>query len=55
MLLSIATAAFSVPGVVYFVEMQNRIQQQQYSLFFQASWSRLEMKPERNKFKIQAH
>ena len=25
------------------------------SLFSQASWGRLEMKPERNKFKIQAH
>ena len=30
-------------------------QQQQYSLFSQASWGRLEMKPERNKFKVQAH
>ena len=31
-------------------------QQQQHSLFFpQASWGRLEMKPERNKFKVQAH
>jgi len=27
-------------------------QQQQHSLFSQASWGRLEMKPERNKFKI---
>jgi len=26
-------------------------QQQQHSLFSQASWGRLEMKPERNKFK----
>jgi len=25
------------------------------SLFSQASWGRLEMKPERNKFKVQAH
>ena len=30
-------------------------QQQQHSLFSQASWGRLEMKPERNKFKIKAH
>jgi len=30
-------------------------QQQQHSLFSQASWGRLEMKPERNKFKVQAH
>jgi hypothetical protein len=29
--------------------------QQQHSLFSQASWDRLEMKPERNKFKVQAH
>jgi len=29
--------------------------QQQHSLFSQASWGRLEMKPERNKFKVQAH
>ena len=28
---------------------------QQHSLFSQASWGRLEMKPERNKFKVQAH
>jgi len=27
-------------------------QQQQHSLFSQASWGRLEMKPERNKFKV---
>ena len=32
-----------------------RLQQQQHSLFSQASWGRLEMKPERNKFKVQAH
>ena len=31
------------------------IQQQQHSLFSQASWGKLEMKPERNKFKVQAH
>ena len=30
---------------------QARQQQQQHSLFSQASWGRLEMKPERNKFK----
>ena len=30
-------------------------QQQQHSLFSQASWGRLEMKPERTKFKVQAH
>ena len=30
-------------------------QQQQHSLFSQASWGRLEMKPERYKFKVQAH
>ena len=30
-------------------------QQQQHSLFAQASWGRLEMKPEKNKFKVQAH
>ena len=30
-------------------------QQQQHSLFSQANWARLEMKPERNKFKVQAH
>ena len=29
-------------------------QQQQHSLFSQASWGRLEMKHERNKFKVQA-
>ena len=29
--------------------------QQQHSLFSQVSWGRLEMKPERNKFKVQAH
>ena len=29
--------------------------QQQHGLFSQASWGRLEMKPERNKFKVQAH
>ena len=33
----------------------NNKQQQQHSLFSQASWGRLEMKPERNKFKVQAH
>jgi len=34
---------------------QQQQQQQQHSLFSQASWGRLEMKPERNKFKVQAH
>ena len=34
---------------------QQQQQQQQHSLFAQASWGRLEMKPERNKFKVQAH
>jgi len=31
----------------------NQQQQQQHNLFSQASWGRLEMKPERNKFKVQ--
>ena len=35
--------------------MKVQQQQQQRSLFSQASWGRLEMKPERNKFKVQAH
>ena len=35
--------------------MVSQQQQQQHSLFSQASWGRLEMKPERNKFKVQAH
>jgi hypothetical protein len=30
-------------------------QQQQHRLFSQANWGRLEMKSERNKFKVQAH
>ena len=31
-------------------------QQQQQQVFFpQANWGRLEMKPERNKFKVQVH
>ena len=30
-------------------------QQQQHSLFSQVSWGRLEMKPEKNKFKVQTH
>jgi len=33
----------------------NNNNKQQHSLFSQASWGRLEMKPERNKFKVQAH
>jgi len=36
-------------------QQQQQQQQQQHSLFSQASWGRLEMKPERNKFKVQAH
>jgi hypothetical protein len=38
----------------YFRKQQQQ-QQQQHSFFSQASWGRLEMKPERNKFKVQAH
>ena len=34
---------------------KQQYKQQQHSLFPQASWGRLEMKPERNKFKVQAH
>jgi len=37
------------------VSLWQQQQQQQHSLFFQASWGRLELKPERNKFKVQAH
>ena len=40
--------------VIHAKHMQQQ-QQQQHSLFSQASWSRLEMKPERNKFKVHAH
>ena len=36
-------------------ECTQQQQQQQHSFFSQASWDRLEMKPERNKFKVQAH
>jgi len=39
---------------MYQIPIQQQ-QQQQHSLFSQASWGRLEMKPERNKFKVQAH
>src|SRR6185312_7847808 len=35
---------------IYMSKVQ--VQQQQHSLFSQASWGRLEMKPERNKFKV---
>ena len=45
---------FPCLGITNFVILFNK-QQQQHSLFSQASWSRLEMKPERNKFKVQAH
>jgi len=38
----------------FFSHIQQQ-QQQQHSLFSQASWGRLEMKPERNNFKVQAH
>ena len=44
-----------VRGNMYPFTQQQQQQQQQYSLFSQASWGRLEMKPERNKFKVQAH
>ena len=36
-------------------ELTLEVKQQQHSLFSQASWGSLEMKPERNKFKVQAH
>jgi len=42
-------------GTLTLRHKQQQQQQQQYSLFSQASWGRLEMKPERNKFKVQAH
>ena len=38
-------------GNVHFVVCEC-LQQQQHSLFSQASWGRLEMKPGRNKFKV---
>ena len=41
-------------NVKIFQSIKN-LQQQQHSIFSQASWGRLEMKPERNKFKVQAH
>ena len=43
--------------IVTYILIHNDLiqQQQQHSLFSQASWGRLEMKPERNKFKVQAH
>ena len=34
-------------------ENRQQQQQQQHIIFSQASWGRLEMKPERNKFKVQ--
>ena len=45
------------PITIWFgiVQQQQQQQQQQHSLFSRASWGRLEMKPERNKFKVQAH
>ena len=47
-------ASESVSGKIY-IRIRIQQQQQQHSLFSQASWGRLEMKPERNKFKVQAH
>ena len=38
-----------------YAQFDQQQQQQQHSLFSQASWGRLEMKPEKNKFKVQAH
>ena len=42
--------------IIYYLlqqqQQQHQQQQQQHSLFSQASWGRLEMKPERNKFKV---
>ena len=40
-------ACFTAPVISLFF--------QQHSIFPQASWSRVEMKSERNKFKVQAH
>ena len=34
-------------------QQQQQQQQQQHIIFSQASWGRLEMKPERSKFKVQ--
>jgi len=42
-------------AAAYYKTKDIQQQQQQHSLFSQASWGRLEMKPERNKFKVQAH
>ena len=44
-------------GLTYHLKalIQQQQQQQQHGLFSQISWGRLEMKPERNKFKVQAH
>ena len=39
--------------IIYAFDSSVSQQQQQHSLFPQASW--LEMKPERKKFKVQAH
>ena len=44
-----------IKGLLVTKLSQQQQQQQQHSLFSQASWGRLEMKPERNKFKVQAH
>ena len=50
--LNYATTEKELLAVVFVGILQ---QQQQHSLFSQESWGRLEMKPERNKFKVQAH
>jgi len=42
-------------GYLCVVNEANLQQQQQHSLFSHTSWGTLEMKPERNKFKVQAH
>jgi len=42
---------FGLKSNVYRVQQQ----QQQHSLFFPSKLGSLEMKPERNKFKVQAH
>ena len=45
----------SADFLLHYLVLTIQQQQQQHSLFSQASWGRLEMKPERNKFKVQAH
>ena len=54
-LCSVSSACnFHVTFVWAFVVLVSLQQQQQHNIFSQASWGRLEMKPERNKFKVQA-